>query len=192
MKFPIKVNRISTKKLAILSAAFCAVMLAFSPNAKAVTVLNFNDGHTLGRVFSGEGPVAQRTALVNHMIGMALSTSNRFSGHVVFRDGNNFGPLPGPAVFALTGHGTNITIGSGTYSYLLAQYGTEIDSVGQAWYIGNLSGDITIPATTGTMRLTRWKLFGPGVPGVPDGGTTVMLLGAALVALGMAQRFLKI
>jgi VPDSG-CTERM motif len=73
----------------------------------------------------------------------------------------------------------------------LAQYGTGIDSVGHAWYIGNLSGDITIPATTGTMRLTRWKLFGPGVPGVPDGGTTVMLLGAALGALGMARRFLK-
>jgi VPDSG-CTERM exosortase interaction domain len=31
-----------------------------------------------------------------------------------------------------------------------------------------------------------------GTPGVPDGGTTVMLLGAALGALGMARRFLKI
>jgi len=30
-----------------------------------------------------------------------------------------------------------------------------------------------------------------GVPGVPDGGATVMLLGAALGALGMARRFLK-
>jgi len=29
------------------------------------------------------------------------------------------------------------------------------------------------------------------VPGVPDGGTTVILLGAALGALGMARRFLK-
>ena len=29
------------------------------------------------------------------------------------------------------------------------------------------------------------------IPGVPDGGTTVMLLGAALGALGMARRFLK-
>jgi len=27
--------------------------------------------------------------------------------------------------------------------------------------------------------------------GVPDGGTTVMLLGAALSVLGMARRFLK-
>ena len=31
-----------------------------------------------------------------------------------------------------------------------------------------------------------------GTPGVPDGGTTVMLLGAALGALGMARRFLRI
>jgi len=30
-----------------------------------------------------------------------------------------------------------------------------------------------------------------GTPGVPDGGATVMLLGAALGALGMARRFLK-
>ena len=30
-----------------------------------------------------------------------------------------------------------------------------------------------------------------GVPGVPDGGTTVMLLGAALGALGMARRFVR-
>jgi hypothetical protein len=91
-------------------------MLAFSPNAKAVTVLDFNDGHTLGRVFSGEGSVPRRTALVNHMIGMALSTSNPFLGHVVFRDGNNFGPLPEPAVYALTGDGRNINIGSGIYT----------------------------------------------------------------------------
>jgi len=186
----VKINLIPKKKLAMLSATFCAVMLAFSPNAKAVTVLDFNDGHTLGRVFSGEGSIAGRTALVNHMIGMALSTSNPFLGHVVFRDGNNFGPLPGPAVYALTRTGTNITIGSGIYSYLLAQYGTGIDSVGHAWYIGNLSGDITIPATTGTMGLVRWKIFGPGVPGVPDGGTTVMLLGAALGALGIARRYI--
>jgi len=33
-------------------------------------------------------------------------------------------------------------------------------------------------------------LFGPGTPGVPDGGTTVMLLGAALGALGIARRYI--
>jgi VPDSG-CTERM motif len=38
--------------------------------------------------------------------------------------------------------------------------------------------------------LSGWMLFGPGVPSVPEGGTTVMLLGTALGALGMARRFL--
>jgi hypothetical protein len=33
--------------------------------------------------------------------------------------------------------------------------------------------------------LSGWTLFGPGVPDVPDGGTTVMLLGTALGALGL-------
>ena len=32
---------------------------------------------------------------------------------------------------------------------------------------------------------------GPGTPTVPDGGTTVMLLGAALSALGIVRRYLK-
>jgi hypothetical protein len=62
------------------------------------------------------------------------------------------------------------------------------------WYVGGLSGVITIPAfglDGQDYGLSGWTLFGPGVPGVPDGGTTVMLLGAALGALGMARRFLK-
>jgi protein with PEP-CTERM/exosortase system signal len=66
------------------------------------------------------------------------------------------------------------------------------DTSGAAWYIGNLSGDITIPANDATLlTLVGWTLFTAGGQGVPDGGTTVMLLGAALGALGMARRFLK-
>ena len=40
--------------------------------------------------------------------------------------------------------------------------------------------------------ISHITFFGsPGGNGVPDGGTTVMLLGAALGSLGMARRFLK-
>jgi hypothetical protein len=40
--------------------------------------------------------------------------------------------------------------------------------------------------------ISHISFFGsPGGNGVPDGGTTVMLLGAALGALGMARRYLK-
>ena len=60
----------------------------------------------------------------------------------------------------------------------------------EVWYVGNLSGVISIPGTFGENSLSGWTLFGPGVPGVPDGGTTVMLLGTALGALGVVRRFL--
>ena len=50
-----KINLIPSKKLALLSAAFCAVMLAFNHNASAVTNLTIGDGHELGDV-SPAGP----------------------------------------------------------------------------------------------------------------------------------------
>ena len=61
----------------------------------------------------------------------------------------------------------------------------------EVWYVGDLSGTITIPGVDGQYGLSGWTLFGPGGQGVPDGGTTVMLLGAALSALGMARRYIK-
>ncbi len=41
------------------------------------------------------------------------------------------------------------------------------------------------------MGLSGLTSLAQAVNGVPDGGTTVMLLGAALGALGMARRFLS-
>jgi hypothetical protein len=128
------------------------------------------------------------------MIGLALGGNQTVilggNAYEVLRSFNDFGPLPGPAVIGPSGTNTNITIGSGLYSYLFATYTHNGLVFGQVWYIANLSGDITIPATQVGSDLVGWTLFGPG-GAVPDGGTTVMLLGAALGALGMARRFLK-
>ncbi len=184
MKFPMKLKMISSNRLAVLSAAFCAVMLAFSHNASALAI---GDAHELGFVNFGipSGDDA-RTAYVNHLIGMALGSTDVALGQTFERSNNDFGPLP-TAVFALNGTGTTIDLGSGLYSYLFAKYdGPNYGS--EVWYVGNLSGIITIPAMGGRYGLSGWTLFGPGA-GVPDGGTTVMLLGAALGALGMARRF---
>ena len=188
-----KINIIPTKKLAMLSAAFCAVMLAFSHNASALTI---GDNQELGKVFFGipSGDDA-RTAYVNHLVGMALGTSDSALGQSFTRSNNDFGPLP-TAVFGLNGTGTSIDLGSGLYSYLFAKYDGPNGGV-EVWFVGNLSGNVTIPAfgfgPPGTTKygLSGWTLFGPGTPpGVPDGGFTVMLLGAALGALGIARRFL--
>jgi hypothetical protein len=184
-----KINRSSTTKLALLCTALFGALLAFSSNAKALTI---GDAHELGFVNFGIPSGDQdRTDYVNHLIGMALGTTDQALGQTFTRSNNDFGPLP-TAVFALNGTSTSINLGAGgLYTYLFAKYdGPNYGS--EVWYVGDLSGIITIPATAGGYGLSGWTLFGPGGQGVPDGGTTAMLLGTALGALGMARRFLKI
>jgi VPDSG-CTERM motif len=52
------------------------------------------------------------------------------------------------------------------------------------------SADLEVPGN-GADSLSHLTVFCCAGAGVPDGGTTVMLLGAALSSLGMARRFLK-
>ena len=183
---PMKINLIPQKKLALLSAAICAVMLACSHNANALT-LTGGDDKFLGQIVPGTDGNAERTAYVNHMIGMNRGSSGLFMSQIFKRSTNNFGALP-TAVFAQNGTGTNVSLGGGLYSYLFARY----SGISLVWYVGNLSGNIKIPLITSGGLLMGWTLFSAGGQGVPDGGTTLMLLGTAFVALGMARRFLKI
>jgi hypothetical protein len=183
-----KINIISKNKLALVSAAFCAAVLAFTHNAKALTI---GDNHQLGDVQFGIPSGDQdRTNYVNHLIGMALGSTDQAFGQTFHRSNNNFGPLPA-AVFALNGTSTTINLGAqGTYQYLFAKYdGPNYGS--EVWYVGDLSGIITIPAKAGKYGLSGWTLFTGATNGVPDGGATVMLLGTALGALGMVRRFLR-
>ena len=168
--------------------ALVGAMLAFSNNAKALTI---GDAHELGFVnFGIPSGDADRLTYVNHLIGMALGTSDKADGQTYFRSNHSFGQLP-QAVLAghVNGTSTTINLGTGLYTYLFAKYdGPNYGS--EVWYVGDLSGIITIPATAGGYGLSGWTLFGPGVPGVPDGGTTAMLLGAALSVLGVARRYI--
>jgi hypothetical protein len=184
-----KINLIPTRKLALLCTVLAGALLAFSHNARALTI---GDAHELGFVnFGIPSGDADRLNYVNHLIGMALGTTDQAFGQTFFRSNNSFGSLP-QAVLAghVNGTSTSINLGAGgLYTYLFAKYdgpnyGSEI------WYVGDLSGIITIPATAGRYGLSGWTLFGPGVPGVPDGGTTAMLLGTALSMLGIARRYM--
>ena len=186
-----KISLIPTRKLALLCTVLAGALLAFSPNARAVS-LSIGDGHELGFVnFGIPAGDNDRLNYVNHLRGMGLGTTDQAFGQTFFRSNNALGQMP-QAVLAgnVKGTTTSVNLGAGgLYTYLLAKYdgpnyGTEV------WYVGDLSGIITIPATAGRYGLSSWMLFGPGVPGVPDGGTTAMLLGAALSALGVARRYL--
>jgi hypothetical protein len=129
------------------------------------------------------------------IIGLSLGGSDQviIGPHTiqVTRSMNNFGQLPSPATLALRGTGTSINLGTqGTYDYLFAHYGGPGGGTAEVWYVGDLSGVINIPSIGFGHGLSGWALFTAPNGSVPDGGATVMLLGAALGALGMVRRFL--
>jgi hypothetical protein len=122
---------------------------------------------------------------------MALGAKGKADGQSYTRSNNAFGALPQAAWDGhLSGTGATINLGAGgLYTYLFAKYdGPNYGS--EVWYVGNLSGVITVPATAGGVDLSGWTLFRGEGGQVPDGGTTVMLLGAALGALGIARRYI--
>lgn len=169
--------------------AFCGAMVASSHDAKAF-VLGIGDSHQLGFLWPGiqrKTDNQNKTTYVNHLIGMALGAVDVANGEVYFRSNHGFKSLPA-AARALNGGGRAINLRTGgLYTYLFATY----DGYGsEVWYVGNLSGIITIPFLAAGHYLTGWTLFGPRGAGVPDGGITVMLLGVALGVLALARRFL--
>ena len=184
-------------KVGLFSLALCSLLVAFTQNARALT---FNDSNDLGQVWSGiPSGDADRLSYVNHLISMALGSTDTFNGQTFNRSLANPGPgypnYPAATLIGLVnGTSTTINLGPtpGVYQYLFAKYDGP-NGGAEVWYVGNLSGTITIPAV-GLYRqkyaLSGWTLF--GVAGqVPDGGTTLMLLGAGLSALGILRRFLN-
>jgi hypothetical protein len=198
-----KTNGIPKGKVVLLLGIGCAVMLASGTDANANRIplppsinLTIGDEHELGQVkpATPEGD-ADITQYVKFMIGLSLGGSGRViigpHNTLVTRSMNDFGSLPGPATLALRGTLTTINFGTqGTYDYLFAHYGGPGGGFAEVWYVGNLNGSISIPATGLGHGLSGWALFTAPGGAVPDGGTTVMLLGAALGALGVVRRFL--
>jgi hypothetical protein len=187
-------------KLAFVSAAVCAAMLAFTPNAKAFTNLTFSDQYVVGTTNPGNPPTNTNVASwINFMITLGLGQQGNIGNQTVTRSMNAFANLPNANAAAAVRNDSpvnlkgkvQIDLGAtvGTYSYLFAKYDGQND-ISQVWYVGDLSGVITIPYL-GPLghAISGYILFPSGA--VPDGGTTVMLLGAALGALGMARRYIK-
>src|SRR4029077_13920740 len=148
-----KINIIPTTKFALLLTAIAAALLTFTPSARSLTI---GDAHELGFVnFGIPSGDSDRLTYVNHLIGMIPGTSDKADGQTYFRSGNNFGSLAPAVLGALVdGTSTSINLGTGgTYLYLFAKYdGPNYGS--EVWYVGDLSGVITIPATAGGYGLS--------------------------------------
>ena len=175
--------------------------------------------YLLGTVVPGtqSGGQVQRDVLMTNQL---LSMTNGQTGTFIvngttslYSRSFNFGSLPaaiatgGDPHTGIVDGSTPITVNLGTgYQYLVAAYDGPNGSVAvynvagltgsvnlfryaMALANGNLVGSNTM--AQGFKLMTGWTLLNP-TGAVPDGGTTVMLLGAALGGLGVARRFLKI
>jgi hypothetical protein len=164
------------------------------------------------------GQVDRDVLMTNQLVGMTAGQQGTFTVNgttsLYSRSFNDFGTPPlAVAAGAVTGTGiqdgtTAVTVSLGTgFTYLVAAYDGPNGSVA-VFNVAGLTGSVDLfryamrDGTTGNLigsnvaaqgffRMTGWTLLNP-TGAVPDGGTTVMLLGAALGALGMARRFLKI
>src|SRR6266487_5272456 len=162
-------NAVSKHKVLLLCMAFCGAMLAPSHDARAFAVeVDIGDSHELGFLWPGiqkKSGDQDRATYVNHLLGMAVGAVS-IAGQVYFRSNHAFESLPA-ALWASNGTGRTINLGaSGLYTYLFATYkgyGSEV------WYVGNLSGIVTIPFLAGLHCLIGWTLFGTCSAGVPDG-----------------------
>jgi len=125
---------------------------------------------------------------VNHVVGMDLGTDEFGDGQHYFRSSNDFGALSEAVLDGLVnGVGTSVDLGSGDFTYLLAKYdGPNYGS--EVWYVGDLSGLLTIPALGGGYGLSGWSLFS-SIPGasVAEPGT-LALFGLGLAGLGLVRR----
>ena len=176
-----------------------------------------NDDYLIGTVIpglTGNGGEAARGALMtNNLLAMAAGAQTG-----TFGDPDN--PLysrttwpGGPAATAvgaqssgaISDGGATLTITlTNTFQYLVVAYDGQNSGVA-VFDVSSLQvGDEIVlaryasPENAGTegdleqhtrYLMTHWTLLNPGT-NVPDGGATVMLLGAALGALGMARRYL--
>jgi VPDSG-CTERM motif len=119
------------------------------------------------------------------LIGMATGTTDTANGQIYTRSIYSFGALPA-AVFDQNGTTTTIDLGTGGFTYLFAKYdGPNYGS--EVWYVGNLTGIITIPATGGGYGLSGWTLFS-STGTIPDSGSTIAFLGMALAGVELLRR----
>jgi hypothetical protein len=137
-----------------------------------------------GYLFVDGGSVAVNVNASSWTIGNFTS-----NGETVFNDGSGnedgFGSFNQKVSMQDSSNGASIisftlTNGSGTWLNAASVLAFNVNH----WLV---AAHIQIQNGTGNTGFAA----GPGGGTVPDGGTTVMLLGAALGALGMARRFLR-
>jgi protein with PEP-CTERM/exosortase system signal len=185
--------------------AICGVVvLVGGSRAQAATItLNTADAGFLGVVDPGSPAELQHEAFyLNFLLDQPTSTSITISDtpgpptndeHTFIRSSNPcIQPSPCPDATLVNAvkadpPGDTSSLNLTAWTYLLAKYGND----SYVWFVGNINApDVAALPTTGPNGngLSHYSLFNQTGVSVPDGGTTMMLLGGALLALALLRR----
>jgi hypothetical protein len=199
-------------KKTLLTIACGLAMALTAANAQAVPVtLAIGDAYYVGTVDPGSPADGDIELLyINFLLGMAPGDSiddvdidedplnpPGATQHDFDRSANTCAVLGGCVlatdVGADTGNqfpGSDITnLDLSGWTYLLAKYG----NTSYVWYVAGLT-DVTLATPLGGGEdngLSHYSLFNPGTITTPDGGTTLGLLGLAMLGLGYVRRHLS-
>ena len=179
-----------------------------------------SSAYSVGTIINGiqAGGQANRDVLMtNNLLTVAPGAYGVIGGEEYHRS-SNFGALPAAvAAGAVVASGGGLNFGTNgfgaiasltlaaTYQYLVVAYdgpnggvivynisslsvGTVIEMARNAEPMGDAGAQALIESTR--YQMTGWTLLNPTQNTVPDGGATVMLLGASLGALAIGRRFL--
>lgn len=164
-------------KQLILSASAGLAVLVIVPFAEAVPI---NLGQTTG---SPASPSDELTRLDGQI--SSYNSANSASLPT--------GTITGDSGDVTTGSGgTSITVNVSGWDYIVLKW-ADTD---QYYYIGTTTGNYTFNSTVFNgndqpQALSHYALFNPVSTSVPDGGSTALLLGAAMSGLGLVVRRIK-
>lgn len=178
-----------------MAAIVFASVIGSISHLSAVPTLTIGDSRDLGLIDKNQPANPTSSAsFINILLDQPLGSGPTTVGANKYTRTTN-DPLNGiypDAVFSGVEFGANVTnidLSTG-YLYLLAKYdGPNWGS--QVWYVGDLTGPITIPlnGSGNQYAVSHTYLFNPQGASVPDAGATLMLLGIGLSSLAAARRW---
>jgi len=131
---------------------------------------------------------ASEVERINELITLALGDSVSFDGQTITRDGPYNGVTPMATLAgAIKDETGSTTVDVTGFEYLLGKY----DAMGAGalvFYVGDLTGNQTLPGTFSGNALSHWSLYNATGSSVPDGGTTAALIGLGLVGMSFIAR----
>ena len=182
--------------LRLLSALAFSAALSLTASA---TTLTFGDQYSIGSIEPGKPDSdAAQVPLINKLID--LNTGNNQVVNMVFQGSQgdytfdrlaNFDSLVGNVTDVGSSKFENLvnsTFDVTGFTFLLAKYGNGVPGTADstAFYVWDVTG--LTSATIQFSALSHVSLYNPTTTNVPDGGTTAVLLGFALVGMSFIAR----